>query len=243
MYTNELKPEVCTFCAELLGLLENSNYGKLTAQVGAGRILWRNDEFALVPSLGPLLEGHLLLIPTHHVFSFATLSETALSRTEELIESIGRFFNKRQDPMLVFEHGAITLDDSEFEKRLKRAQSGACTDHAHVHLLRGISAHQVISNIDKMHIHKSKSHIKSLRELPEKADKDMAYITIDDADTQGWHLYLLEKVPRQFMRRVVASIIGLDAWDWYECPNIELVQKAVKQLGPSLNKWLTTEYE
>ncbi len=164
MYKNELKPEICTFCAELLGLLKNSNYGKLTAQVETGRILWQNNEFALLPSLGHLLEGHLLLIPTHHVFSFATLSETALSGAEELITSIGLFFNKRQYPMLIFEHGAITLDDSEYEKRLKRAQSGACTDHAHVHLLRGISAQKVISTIDKMHIHNSKSHIKSLLE-------------------------------------------------------------------------------
>jgi hypothetical protein len=243
MYTNELRPEVCTFCAELLGLLEKSNYGKLTNQVGAGRILWRDDEFALIPSLGPLLEVHLLLIPASHVFSFATLSETTLFSAAELIASIGRFFKKSQEPTLVFEHGAITLDDSEYEKRLKRAQSGACTDHAHVHILQGISAQQVVSSVDKMQIHKKKSHFKSLRELPEKVKKDMAYITIGDADTQLWDFYLLEKVPRQFMRRVIASIIGLEEWDWYEFPNIELVQKAVKLLGPSLNKWLSTEYK
>jgi len=238
MSTDEQRPDVCTFCAELLGLLEKSNYGRLTGGVGTDRILWRGERFVLIPSLGPLHAGHLLLVPTQHVLSFANLSELALLEAEELIASIGKFFNQQQDVILAFEHGAMTLGDSEYEKRLKRAKSGACTDHAHVHLLPGVSAQQVVSTIDEMCPHKIKSEITHLQELPKELDPNMGYIIISDGGRQGWCLYQLEKVPRQFMRRVLASIIGLAEWDWYDHPHIEVVQRTVKDLGPKVKEWL-----
>ncbi len=238
MSTDEQRPDACTFCAELLGLLEKSNYGRLAGKGATDRILWRGEHFALIPSLGPLCAGHLLLVPTQHVLSFANLTELALLQAEELIASIGEFFNQQQDVVLAFEHGAITLDDSEYERRLKRAKSGACTDHAHVHLLPGVSAQEVISTIDEMCPHKRKSEITHLQELRKELDPDMAYIIISDEGRQGWCVYQLEKVPRQFMRRVLASIIGLAEWDWYDHPHIEVVQRTVKELGPKVKEWL-----
>ncbi|OEU63844.1 MAG: hypothetical protein BA867_00725 [Desulfobacterales bacterium S5133MH16] len=153
MEYNELKPESCTFCAELIGILENSNYGRLTGQIKKGRILWQNNEFALIPSLGPLIEDHLLLIPTYHTFSFADLSESVLSRADHLIMSLANFFLKQGHQIIIFEHGAKILNGSDYEKRLKRAICGACTDHAHFHLLPNISSHHVILEMESRGLH------------------------------------------------------------------------------------------
>lgn len=238
MENDELNEESCTFCAELIGRLDKSNYGRLTGQTKDARVLWQNNEFALIPSIGPLVEDHLLLIPTYHAFSFADLSEYVLSRADHLIMSLANYFLKQGCQIVVFEHGAKILDGSDYEKRLKRAICGACTDHAHFHLLPTISSHHVISEMESRGLHLKKSGLLNLNEFPQKVDRETAYIIIRGSNMEAWGLYLFEEIPSQFMREIVASIIGLKGWDWSEFPRIHLVQKTVRLLGPRIRVWL-----
>ena len=240
MDTAKLNPEACTFCSELLGLLQKTNYGRLTGQHTTGRILWRNDDFALIPSLGPLVEGHLLLIPKHHDFSFANLSKTVLSRAEKLIASISQFFSEQARQTLIFEHGAIIQNGCAYERRIKKAMAGACTDHAHVHLVPGLSATPVICEMERMRLHLRKRKLRHLCELPEAVEREFPYVIIGGSNIESWVLYVLEELPSQFMRQLVASLVGLKEWNWSQSPRIHLVQKTVRNIGPLLIKWLGT---
>lgn len=234
----ELSPEVCTFCAELLGFSRNTNYGKLTDDTRESRIIWRNREFALMPSLGPLVEGHLLLIPTHHALSFANLSPEALAKARSLIAEVERFFTSHCPDVVVFEHGAVILTDSDHERRVKRAMCGACTDHAHIHIVPAISARSVISRMEELSIHMQKVELDDLDRLREVVNVQLPYIVVGGSQMDRWMVFLLEYVPTQFMRRTVASIVGLTEWEWREFPRIDLVQAAVRRMGPRLNDWL-----
>jgi diadenosine tetraphosphate (Ap4A) HIT family hydrolase len=238
MDKTELNPEICTFCAELAGIVHNSNYFRLAGHDAKSRILWRNSEFALIPSLGPLAEGHLLLIPTYHTLSFANLPKTILANAENLVASVKQFFSERGRQILVFEHGSLVLTSCDYEKRRKKAICGACTDHAHIHIVPSVSAQLVISTIEKMHVHTNKTTIKSLLGLREELDPALAYILIGGSDTKSWLIFALEYVPSQFMRKLVASLIGLTEWDWRQFPHVGFVKKSIQEIGPHLKDWL-----
>lgn len=238
----ELNPEICTFCAELAGMVQNSNYFRLAGHDAKSRIFWRNDEFALLPSLGPLTEGHSLLIPTHHTLSFANLPQNALSSTEYLTASVKKYFSEQKRQVLVFEHGSVVLSDCDYERRMKKAMCGACTDHAHLHIVPNVSAQLIISAIEKISIYTKTTAIKNLRDLREIIDPKFAYILIGGSDSESWLVFTSEYVPSQFMRKLVASSIGLTEWDWRQSPHIDLVQKSIQEIGLYLNKWLKSNY-
>jgi diadenosine tetraphosphate (Ap4A) HIT family hydrolase len=243
MGSTKNKLEVCTFCSELSGLLETTNYGKLTGQYTKSRILWSNKDFAVIPSLGPLVEGHLLLIPKHHEFSFVNLSKRLLSEAEKLILAIIQFNRQRAHHTLIFEHGAIVQTGCAYEIRIKKAKAGACTDHAHIHIVPSLSASPIIQKIDDIHFHLKKHKLQHLNELHEAVERDFPYIIISSSKMKSWVLYVIEEVPGQFMRQMVASIVGLKEWNWYKSPHIDLVQKTIQNIGPLLNGWLRTNFK
>ena len=234
----ELNYDICTFCAELIGHKDNSNYFKLAGSTTNNRIIWKNSEFALLPSLGSLVEGHLLLIPTHHVFSFSNLPDTSLEIAKDLINSIMLFWSEDGKQTLVFEHGSIILASNEYEKRVKRARCGACTDHAHIHILPNISAKSVIAEFEKMNIHIDKMVLKNMNELCVEVNPDFPYIFLGGSDLDLWLRFVLEYVPSQFMRKLVSSTIGLSEWDWRQFPRLDLVQNTIQKIGPRLKEWL-----
>lgn len=238
MCKSELRPEVCTFCAELAGQTQNSNYFRLAGPTAKSRIVWQNAEFALMPSLGSLVEGHLLLIPTQHAFSFANLPRTVLANAKSLIASVTQFFCENDQQSLVFEHGAVVLSGCDYERRMKRAICGACTDHAHIHILPSVSAGMVVSKLEKMRIQMSRKPLESLCGLREQVNPACPYILIGGSDMGSWLIFVLEYVPSQFMRKLVSSSMGLTEWDWRQFPRINLVQKTIQKIGPQLNDWL-----
>ncbi|HUU40155.1 MAG TPA: hypothetical protein VMW42_04365 [Desulfatiglandales bacterium] len=238
MQQPELNQEICTFCSELSGQTRISNYFRLVGHSAKSRIIWKNSEFALIPSLGSLVEGHMLLIPTYHAFSFANLPITSLESAENLIASIMRFFGENGQQVLVFEHGAVILAGSDYEKRVKRARCGACTDHAHIHILPSVSPELVVSKIERMRIHMNRTVLENLGKLRGQVDPALPYIFIGGSDIESWLIFMLEYVPSQFMRKLVSSSIGLTEWDWRQFPRINLVQKTIQEIGPRLNEWL-----
>lgn len=242
MRTSEIRPGVCTFCAELAGDVQNSNYFRLAGPTAKSRIVWRNGEFALMPSLGSLVEGHLLLIPTQHAFSFASLPRIALGNTESLIASITQFFRRTDQQSLVFEHGAVVLSGCEYEKRMKRAICGACTDHAHIHIVPRVSANLVVSKLEDLPIQSRKS-LKALCEFADNVNRERPYILIGGTDIDSWLIFELDYVPSQFMRKIVSSSMGLKEWDWRQFPRINLVQQMIETIGPQLEEWLGSNTE
>jgi diadenosine tetraphosphate (Ap4A) HIT family hydrolase len=210
----------------------------LTGQTAEGRIVWRDAEFALMPSLGPIVQDHMLIIPAYHTLSFANLSGPSLEGAENLIAKVGLFFSQQQRGITIFEHGAVILTGTDYERRVKRAMCGACTDHAHVHIVPDVSAKVVISKVEELHIHTSIAALDRLCDLRQTVNAELPYILIGGSDKKSWSVLSMEHVPSQFVRRLLASLVGLLEWDWRESPRIDMVQKTVHQTGPVLKKWL-----
>ncbi|MBR4082862.1 MAG: HIT domain-containing protein [Lachnospiraceae bacterium] len=89
------------------------------------RILYEDELFWVIPSLGPVSECHLLILPKAHTYSFALLSEEQLIKAERLIKRICNIVNKVYGSSVVFEHGTLN----------EKMHSSASCNHAHMHVV------------------------------------------------------------------------------------------------------------
>ena len=81
---------------------------------------YEDADFSVSPDLSPLVNGHLLVIPTQHLASFGELTDDAiLLRMHKIAEYL-----LGSNDLLVFEHGAVL-----------EGEGGASVDHAHLHVM------------------------------------------------------------------------------------------------------------
>jgi diadenosine tetraphosphate (Ap4A) HIT family hydrolase len=197
----------CCLCSQLRGdpagdLLHahfGGDYERRAKDVDAG--------FALVPSLGALVTGHLLLCPQLHTRSFAQLPADQLRRVPELVEWLAaRLRAVAGDEAQLFEHG-----DAKDSDRIS-----CSVDHAHLHVLPGIPdiwpAARAIATW---------SSLPSLADLPD-AVGNSEYLALY-ARSGGWRVAIAPAAghPSQLIRRLIAESLGApDSWNWREHPEL-----------------------
>ena len=64
----------CDFCDELSGGSENS-FSRIYKRELESRVLFHSDEFAVIPSLGQIVEGYLLVLPIKHFKALGDLNK------------------------------------------------------------------------------------------------------------------------------------------------------------------------
>jgi ATP adenylyltransferase len=98
-----------------------------------------SENFLVIPSLGSLIEGWLLIVPKKYHLNISQLSLADMVELEMVIAELGRRFLSMvsKDQFVIFEHGP-TLENSV---------AGCGVDYAHLHwvptnfdLLNGVKA-------------------------------------------------------------------------------------------------------
>jgi len=201
----------CPLCLELespgetiLGMLDG----------GLGRVLASSGGWALLPSLGALSEHHLMLMPLCHYRSISqawdNLDNAAFT---DILSAVQETFGN--DDSLIFEHG---------EPEAGPLRSGACIDHAHLHIIPGWG--HLIDGVARQ-VPFETTH-SSLQEAMEKASRS-GYHLAGRIGRNGAEIYLrptFGPTPSQFLRRVVADAAGSSRlWDWRTNWNIASVQR------------------
>lgn len=202
---NTYSMQQCNICIEINGNIHpfgDRRYNTLIKN--RLNIIWMNESFTLIPSIGPLNEGHILIVPNNHISSFHYLNVQQISELEILKNAIRNYnFEKFNQDTEFFEHGTGTINN----------YCGSCVAHAHLHAL------PVPSSINKY-----------LTELKLwKIDKDYiydnqnvenGYLSVEDVDGQLWYnnkdLY-----PSQVLRKYYYKyIFSKEKWNWRTNPNI-----------------------
>jgi diadenosine tetraphosphate (Ap4A) HIT family hydrolase len=184
--TREHPPPGCSFCHKIVGCQSESDYDQPLAA---------SADALLVPALGMFTPGYLLLVTRLHFRSFAYLEAEQLRRTahwlEELVEQLADEFGG----YFVFEHG---MGDSPL------LPVGACVEHAHLHLIPATSA---VSSIRQALLWRE---IAGFDELADWRGQPYSYLFV-----KGRHLISPNpSLPGQWVRRITASALGVDTWDW-----------------------------
>ena len=169
-----------------------------------GRILWRNNHFTLLPSLGSFVPGYLLLMPLNHVRSFADLPADELAEAHMILERARGIIETKFGPTIVAEHGPGAPG----------MPTSACCDHAHFHFIPTIPD-QVYRQYEQAG--GPPILLPDFAALNDWRAKPYLYLSPTNGVHQIWPGS--EKFAPQFVRRVCSAIAGIpELYDWAVFP-------------------------
>jgi len=116
---NDFSDLECEFCKEFIDF-ELSRVGKIYKDYDS-RIIYETDDFIVIPTVGQIVPGSLLLLTKQHYETFAELPKSFQNQLGDVMASV-------QDHMKVktvlFEHGAR-----------KKTNASCGVFHAHIHFV------------------------------------------------------------------------------------------------------------
>ena len=166
------------------------------------RILAETENFAAFPSLSPIVVGHVLLVPKHHITSMAQLQKGFHTEFKTFVRRLLTLISARFEPPTVLEHG------------VGKSKTGGCgINHAHLHLLplSPAVAARVNSQISRRFVF-SRIH---LARLADGTHNDNSYLLFG-LKPEEVSVAFQENVPSQYLRRLIATELRLPRWDWRE---------------------------
>jgi ATP adenylyltransferase len=218
-FTDDEPSVTCQICGEIAGDPESDAYHRLLGENAyERRVIFESDVLAVLPSLGPLTPGHLLICPRQHIRRFAGAGSWE-GAYEEVENHARALLRDRVSPMIVsFEHGAA-----------REGTAIPCTvDHAHVHLIALPDACEIT-----LPRHVSWREIANSLDSLTQEVRDDEYLTFVDFDERRW----VSNGPSgtfesQLLRKVVAQAVGRsERWNWREEPSARTADKIFRDLA------------
>jgi diadenosine tetraphosphate (Ap4A) HIT family hydrolase len=199
----------CCFCAELAG--EHTTFHDLYPSLSS-RLVDETAEFVVIPSLGQLSPGHILLVPKQHVTSFAGLDPRGRQAAQAAYAGLRTSMSRSTPRFVAFEHGSPP-----------GAVSGGCgIVHAHIHLVPLGEQDDAAAPVGP-HRWLRSTAATWLAEAAELSRRDSGYLMWHGPD-DAVRLAAASAVPSQYLRRHAASLLGAPGWDWrFIGPQRELV--------------------
>lgn len=192
----------CNYCRTFLS-------GDVTPGDPFSEILLESDNFVVVPTLGSLVDGWVLIVPRKHYLSFFTLPPSLFSELKSILDRLASFCALCFGEPTLFEHGPARPGSS----------LGCGIDHAHLHLaplpfsltdatMRSFEAHAV--TLERIELYED-VRLKTLSTvLGHKSD----YLFLEEGG-RTFLVKLVEAPPSQFLRRVIARRLGVpDKYDY-----------------------------
>jgi diadenosine tetraphosphate (Ap4A) HIT family hydrolase len=203
----------CSLCAELDEQEGRFYPDRFPTARHRSRVFERDDRLALLPTLGPLTDAHVIVVPVEHVLSLGAAGSAILEDAARVVERFEALVGR----VLIFEHGSAGRGE----------RAGACIDHAHVHLLtlpEGVPIPPPPAEFEW-------NPLPRLAELGDVVCASPSYMLFGTADKLVWAA-APEATPSQFLRRHVhRALRGAGSWDWRIDPRIEMLDAIVDRLS------------
>jgi hypothetical protein len=103
-----------------------------------------------------------------------------------------------------------------------------------MHIVKGVDRFQVAASLRVLG---QGQRIDSVSALKGILCEGEVYLVLGTAGATGmeWVAYVLDYLPSQFMRQVIAAVDGAPRlWDWRRHPEVEKVAESIERLGPRL---------
>jgi diadenosine tetraphosphate (Ap4A) HIT family hydrolase len=203
----------CPFCKEI-ALGESPDLAARYGPTFRHRAVWGTDEFLVIPSIGQLVFGHMLLVPRGHVNSLAACGERAAFAAGALLTRVESVLG----PHVAFEHGTPC-----------GAATGGCSIvHAHLHVLPARAEEW------RLPATPSGEPWSEVEWLPWAAGVSHEPVTTDylfiRLPGDKCFVSVEPSPPSQFLRQWAAKTLGQKRWDWREY----VAESAL----PALAKWM-----
>ena len=175
-------------------------------------IIEENENFIVLPAIGALVDGYLMIVSKKHINSMSKLKENERIEYEFLIEKYrNKFKNIYNKFPIIFEHGS-PIKDSDMK--------ASSVIHAHTHIVN----HQffdesiIIKNLN----FKRLANFKYL-------SKEQNYIMYINQENICYVSYNFEPVS-QMMRKLIAKDLGYEnKFDWKKEIFIENINSTIRK--------------
>jgi len=190
----------CEFCEEIIDSKIGSFY-KIYNGIPSSRIIYEDDNFVILPTIGQLFKYSLLVLPRKHVERLADLENNKLILLEEILLRTKSFLGK-YGSVVAFEHGA------------KCETKGGCgIYHAHMHIIP-LPEPISLSNFFK-HDFISCNNLVNGLETIKNSSEYLLSVNYDNTCAVLDISKYRNEYPSQFLRQELCRYFNLtNSWNW-----------------------------
>lgn len=196
----------CCFCEEYHDIYNNQYYNNWGKKLGySSRILLESPNWYVIPTIGCLTVGYVLLVCKQHYLSLANLDSELYQEMlvlKEQTESV--LLSELGYNCISFEHGTTNA-----------FYTGAnSVDHVHLHIVPFAS--KIWNNIVSSYNIKNFYNIPNYNHLFNlwKSNLPESYLLFQDLDNNIYYIPDALNYPSQFFRRCISPYLGTNLWDW-----------------------------
>ncbi len=192
--------------------------------------LFESPNFIVLPSLGALIEGWLLIVPKEHYICMGAVPESLTSEMEEVKQIVVSALQTTYGQACAFEHGPSAGNLS----------IGCGVDHAHLHIVPlSLDLVSAASPFLPENVVWSEAGIKGCREA---FDRGEDYLYFEQPVGVG-KIASHREFGSQLFRRAISAHIGIpNQFSWREFPQLSNVSATIKRLretnGGILPSWM-----
>jgi diadenosine tetraphosphate (Ap4A) HIT family hydrolase len=202
----------CCLCEAVKDSITNGNKSLIE-----NRLLFESDHFVVIPSLGPFVEGQVMIVSKKHFMNLRSMKKNVLSDLQSVFEFIKTKTIKSFSNSLLFaEHGAYNLIQ----------KGGACVIHMHIHCIPGYN-----DGINALK--RQLKIIYSGYDLLELWRIDKPYILVINSIDNKMYIFEAENVPSQMIRKTLLASRGIVTnWNWRANFDYDMINKTI-------NNWIS----
>ena len=173
------------------------------------RILFETPNFVVVPTIGSIIPGWLLVVSRHHFLCMGTMGDALMSELRDVRRLATRALVDQFGPVASFEHGPAE----------PRTSVGCGVDHAHLHLIatdvRLVDGARRITQEPLSWV-----PVDGLDATTLYHQRRIPYVYVELPDGKAW-LGTSSNIESQLFRKVIAAASGrTDVFDW-KCHSFE----------------------
>jgi ATP adenylyltransferase len=183
-------------------------------------IVLETDNFIVVPSLGSLITGWLLIVPKNFYINFSQLSEGEIGDLNELIKKVENdilpIFGSEY---VLFEHGPINV----------LSKAGCGVDYAHLHFVP--CEFNLKLGLNKyLNLDYSWTSLSQLGDITKFKDKESEYLLLKD-QAGNFSITFQNEVQSQTFRKVIANYLNApNDYDWKKDHRLDVVNSTLEKI-------------
>lgn len=180
--------------------------------------LFETEDFTVIPSLGALVEGWLLVVPKRHALSSGALSGNLADKLFSLTRKVRDIVLATYGSACIFEHGAVASGRAV----------GCGVDHAHIHVAPvGFDLAAAASPLLPLGSGWREAKMPDAAQSAFRRRADYLYVEQDGRA----QIAEASDFGSQLFRRAIAAKLGSSAeYNWREFPQISTVALTVDKL-------------
>jgi SAM-dependent methyltransferase/diadenosine tetraphosphate (Ap4A) HIT family hydrolase len=223
MTGSAVSSQICDLCREILlgGTAVTGFYIEATEGQPYSRLICRTSVVDVLAGLGSVTPGYVLLMPRRHVRSVGELTVAEMLHVFDVAWIMAnRIKEAFGGTVVLVEHGSSGHN---------HAPSGACIDHAHIHLfpLDNRTDPTQFQIPDSRLIY----NVTELSTLAHMGRNYYYYCALDCSDRFKGYLAVEPRLKSQQARRIWAEALGRhDEWDWALFPFLDNAQLTATRL-------------